>query len=235
MRQDDLDRFYGLLAILEQQCGGKRQLADCNGQSNWPKRGIYFFFENGETRADGAGARVTRVGTHALRPSKSTLWGRLSQHRGTTGGTMPGGGNQRGSIFRHHVGTALLASGEWPEGMDETWAIANNASTVIRQSEYQLEKAVTQYIGLMPFLWLEIDDPPSAQSDRGVIETGAISLLSNYERTAIDAPSTTWLGKQARSELVKKSGLWNVNHVKDSSSDRFIDTLEKYIHLSATG
>ena len=68
----------------------------------------------------------------------------------------------------------------------------------------------------------------------GVIETGAISLLSNYERTAIDAPSTTWLGKQARSELVKKSGLWNVNHVKDSSSDRFIDTLEKYIHLSAT-
>jgi len=235
MRQDDLDRFYDLLAVLEQQCGGKRRLADCDGRSNWPQRGIYFFFENGETRADGVSERVTRVGTHALGPSKSTLWGRLSQHRGTIGGTMPGGGNHRGSIFRRHVGTALLASSDWSDEIRKTWAIGNNAPTAVRQAEYPLEKAVTQYIGLMPFLWLEIDDPPSTQSDRGVIEIGAISLLSNYQRPTIDAPSATWLGKRAKSESIRESGIWNVNHVKDASSNSFIDTLEQRIHLSVTG
>jgi len=38
---------------------------------------------------DGVTPRVVRVGTHALRPSKSTLCSRLSQHKGHTDGSKP--------------------------------------------------------------------------------------------------------------------------------------------------
>jgi hypothetical protein len=56
------------------------------GRDGWPRHGVYFFFEDGQTRADGSG-RMVRVGTHALRPTdKTTLWGRLRQYRGRTGG-----------------------------------------------------------------------------------------------------------------------------------------------------
>lgn len=105
-RRAALDDFYALLAELEERVGGKRMLENCNGRTDWPHRGVYFFFEEGEYREDGKTPRVVRVGTHALGPSRPTLWGRLSQHRGTDGGSTPGGGNHRGSIFRRHVGAA---------------------------------------------------------------------------------------------------------------------------------
>ena len=62
--------------------GGPRRLADSHGSDGWPRHGVYFFYEPGETRADGTD-RVVRVGTHALTAtSQATLWGRLRQHRG---------------------------------------------------------------------------------------------------------------------------------------------------------
>ena len=73
---------------------------------DWPRRGVYFFFEPGESRSlSGTGSRIVRLGTHALaNGSRSTLWQRLSQHRGNAKGD---GGNHRGSIFRLLVGVAL--------------------------------------------------------------------------------------------------------------------------------
>jgi hypothetical protein len=39
----------------------------------WPERGVYFFFEQGETRSKSHIAeRVVRVGTHALTTSSQT-------------------------------------------------------------------------------------------------------------------------------------------------------------------
>ena len=224
-----LDRFYDLLARLEKVNGGKRQLARCHGQLGWPKRGVYFFFEDGELRADGTTPRVVRVGTHGLRKSNATLWSRLSQHRGTVGGSMPGGGNHRGSIFRLHVGTALLASGHWSDSIRHSWAVGSNAPSDVRRGEYPLELAVSQHIGAMPFLWLEVDDPPSSMSDRGVIEAGSIALLSASRRQEIDAASTGWLGRQADRNLVRESGLWNVNHVQDEPDVRFLDVFERHL------
>ena len=113
-RATQLDELYSLLDAIAQRCGGPRTLADCHGRMGWPRRGVYFFFETGEHRENCSSPRVVRVGTHGLRPSSSTLWGRLSQHRGSAGGGFPGGGNHRGSIFRLHVGEALLATGNYP-------------------------------------------------------------------------------------------------------------------------
>lgn len=84
-RTVDLERFYKLLMNgLRGRLHGCRSLADCNGKLDWPRRGLYFFTEQGEMRADNSYPRVVRVGTHALTAtSKTTLWKRLAQHRGT--------------------------------------------------------------------------------------------------------------------------------------------------------
>ena len=94
----DLTRFYVILDRLEQGVGGARRLSSSDGRMDWPTRGVYFFFEPGEVRTDsGDGPRVVRVGTHALTTrSRTTLWNRLSNHRGTAG---TGGGNHRGPSF----------------------------------------------------------------------------------------------------------------------------------------
>ena len=106
-RLDDLKRFYDLLAKLEERLGGARRLSNCSGRMKWPARGIYFFMETGEDRAvTGNGPRIVRVGTHALKAeSKTKLWTRLKQHKGTV---RSGGGNHHGSIFRKIVGAALI-------------------------------------------------------------------------------------------------------------------------------
>ena len=106
------------------------------------------------------------AGTHALRPSKSSLWGRLSQHKGNVGGSTPGGGNHRGSVFRLHVGTALLASGAWPKPIRDSWSVGSAANSDVRSRGYPLERAVSGHVGAMPALWLDIDDTPGPDSDR---------------------------------------------------------------------
>jgi hypothetical protein len=82
-RTSDIDAFYALLDALAARTGGPRRLAECSGRMAWPERGVYFFFEPGEIY--GNRPRVVRIGTHALTStSRTTLWKRLSQHRGTT-------------------------------------------------------------------------------------------------------------------------------------------------------
>lgn len=228
-RLADLDHFYDLLAQLDSTCGGKRRLDRSDARQGWPKRGVYFFFEDGELREDGVTPRVVRVGTHALRASRSTLWGRLVQHKGSRSGSMPGGGNHRGSIFRLHIGTALLAIGDWPDSVRNTWGVGSTANGEVRRTEYPLERAVSDRIGAMPFLWLDVDDQPSPQSDRGVIEVGAIELLSNLDRPSIDPSSKSWLGRSADRRLVRESGLWNVNHVQFAHDSAFLEILERHV------
>src|SRR4051794_10024716 len=97
-RVSDLRDFYALMAILA-NVSAARKLSASTGRMAWPHRGVYFFMEDGEVRSDsGTGSRIVRVGTHALKEnSGTTLWNRLSRHRGST---STGGGNHRGSIFR---------------------------------------------------------------------------------------------------------------------------------------
>ena len=106
-RLDDLKRFYQAIGALNAAVNGPRTLSECSARLSWPPRGVYFFMEEGETRSHtGKGPRIVRVGTHALKTgAKSTLWKRLSQHKGQA---RSGGGNHRGSIFRLIVGTALI-------------------------------------------------------------------------------------------------------------------------------
>tara|TARA_R110002072_G_scaffold91255_5_gene203539 strand:- start:3571 stop:4296 length:726 start_codon:yes stop_codon:yes gene_type:complete len=232
-RLEDIKRFYEVLSKLEDRLEGKRLLRDLGNYRDWPQRGVYFFFEPNEQRADsGEGLRVTRVGTHALtRGSRSTLRQRLGQHRGTG----KGGGNHRGSIFRLLVGQALTESGavspcpSWGVKGDLTKAAAalNIDREAIRNAERPVEEAVTNYIGQMPFLWLDIGDAPSPESARGYIERNAIALLSNYDGTALDPASANWLGRHSNRILVQRSQLWNQRHVTESYDTGFVSTLAR--------
>lgn len=175
-----------------------------------------------------------RIVTHGLRKSSSTLWGRLAQHRGTLTGRDAGGGNHRGSVFRLHVGTALLGSSEWPNDVRRTWAVGGSTDAETRTAEYPLELSVSERIGRMPFLWLAIGDPPNPQSDRGVIERNTIALLSNYAKPPMDPPSSHWLGRSASSEAIRQSGLWNVNHVRETADLQFLNTFSFYVETMST-
>jgi hypothetical protein len=225
----ELDDFYSLVADLRARCGGERQLAKCDGRMSWPERGVYLFFEEGEIRPNGE-PRVVRVGTHALTAaSRTTLSKRLSQHRGNVGGGRPGGGNHRGSIFRLHVGQCLLARDDDPYGVLGTWGDKATAATSVRHGEYPHEAAVSSYIGQMPFLWLPVLDDPGPDSARGVIEAGAIALLSRRSNPDADPSSEQWLGRWSSRATVRESGLWNVRHVDGPRSDVLLPILERHI------
>lgn len=193
-----------------------------------PNRGVYFFFEDGETRDDGR-PRVVRVGTHALSAgSKSTLRGRLAQHRGSARG-----GNHRGSIFRLLVGQALLdrhshiRCHSW--GMKGQRRLAAAAlgddSRTLRASETPLEQRVSDVIGRMSVAVLAVDDEPGPNSMRGYFERNAIALLSSAYRNGIASASPDWLGRHSNRPLVPASGLWNQRHVGEAVDRDFIDRL----------
>lgn len=225
----DLRRFYALMDELRERNHETRRLDECKGRMNWPQRGVYFFFEDGERCSDGT-PRVVRVGTHALKAnSRTTLWKRLRQHRGTDGGRNPGGGNHRGSIFRLHVGIALLRRDGDPDGVAATWGAGGSAPGEVRAREYQHERRVSAHICAMPFLWVGVPDEAGPDSDRRVIETGAISLLSRRANPAADAPSEHWLGLRSSRPAIIESGLWNVNHIDGPEPAGWLDVLELHV------
>jgi len=224
-RLEALKQFYSIISLLEEKLGAPQRLQNCSNQVHWPKRGVYFFFEHGEQRShSGNGPRIVRVGTHALKTgSRTTLWTRLCQHRGQIGS---GGGNHRGSIFRLLVGTALIVR----DGHEcQTWGDGSSAPREIRDAELMLERAVSEIIRTMPFLWLAVEDDPGPKSLRGYIERNAISLLSNYRRLPLDPPSDDWLGRWCDRERVRDSGLWNQNHVDETFDPHFLRCLETLV------
>lgn len=74
-REALVNEFYKKLRDLNEVCGGKRKLKNCDGRMDWPNRGIYFFFEKNEFRKNGKELRVNRIGTHTIKEgSKAKLW-----------------------------------------------------------------------------------------------------------------------------------------------------------------
>lgn len=208
---------------LAARTGGPRRLAECSGRMIWPERGVYFFFEPGEMH--GARPRVVRIGTHALTAtSRTTLWKRLSQHRGTA---SPVGGNHRGSIFRLLVGEALMRRD--PSLAVSSWDTERPVDASTRIAEKQHEAMVSDHLGQTNLLFLPIDDPPGSDSLRGLIERNAIALLSNYNASSGIEPTEGWLGHYSGRDKVRRSGLWNQRHVDETHDPAFLSAFEALI------
>lgn len=239
-RRDDLIRLYRIFDTLETSSGGKRFLAQLAPSGDWPRRGVYFFFEPGEIRAgSGYGPRLVRVGTHALGAgARSTLHQRLRQHAGKSSGS---GGNHRGSIFRLLVGEALIARGDCPPC--PSWGMKGDISKAAEElcvaraalagAEAPVETAVSAYLGRLPFLWVPIEDEPGPESLRGFIERNVIALASGLHQPVIDPPSPSWLGHHSGRDKVRRSGLWNQRHVDEIYAPGFLDVLEAAIERNA--
>lgn len=223
----DIARFYELFRQLENGLGDLRTMRDCDGKLVWPRRGVYFFLDPKEPCDLSPGhSRVVRVGTHGLKAeSHSTLWGRLRTHRGT----RDGGGNHRASVFRRHVGEALMASGS-VEVKVSTWNNPRPKSADALSQESILEKAVSSYIGRLKLLWLDVPDAPGPSSDRAYLELNAIALLSH----ASDVPSAHWLGHKSPNKAIRSSGLWNVSNAKGQLDSDFLSLLAQYIKYTVT-
>ena len=137
-----------ILDRLERRIGGRRLLASSDGRSGWPDRGVYFFMEDGERRTDsGGGLRVVRVGTHALTSSsRTTLWKRLSQHKGKK---ASGGGNH---------GLDLTPAGRLDFLKHPARPAQPGESRTVRRKSARARAASNgksaESIGAMPLLWL---------------------------------------------------------------------------------
>lgn len=238
-RATDLATFYELLRQLADRLRGPYRLEECTSRMRFPARGVYFVFEGGEARSDtGSGPRVVRVGTHALKPNaKSTLLGRLSQHRGAV---KTGSGNHRGSIFRLHVGDGIIRR----DGLDgKTWGCGSSVKTAaktlglatqaILELEQPIEWAVSHHIGMMQVLWVNVDDAPGPASRRGCLERNSIALLSNYRKAILDRASASWLGWHSSRQQIHQSGLWNIRDVDGPYDPAFLQALETAVQGTA--
>jgi len=176
------------------------------GAQRLPGRGVYVFIDRAERNFLGGRGRIVRIGTHAVSEgSKSTLRNRLRNHAGLKDGT----GNHRGSIFRLHVGNAMLAR---DNGTLLSWGDGQDAPAEVRASETTMEQRVSAYLGSLELLILDLDDKPSKHSMRATVERQLISLCSE-NLLPIDKPSRNWLGSMSPVPLIVKSGLWNLRDV----------------------
>jgi hypothetical protein len=74
-----------------------------------------------------------------------------------------------------------------------------------------------------------VDDEPGPRSDRGRIEAGAIAALSRQSNPAADPPTPGWLGNHATRPAIRGPGLWNVNHVEDPLTGKFLPVLARWV------
>lgn len=227
-RLHDLSRFYRSLSELVSAPSQGRPLGSYSGADKLPTRGVYFFFEPDQfRRLCGTASRVVRVGTHAVSANaSSTLWQRLRTHRG--GNDLSG--SHRSSVFRQHVGGALLDCGATALA---SWGKGQTADATVRATEADLERQVSEYLRALSLVWLNIPDNPGPSSDRAYIERNSIALLAGAAGP-IDVASSQWLGNYCRHDSVRRSSLWNVDFVDDNYDPEFLDVFDKYVDATCS-
>lgn len=199
------------------QSGSVRSFSEFS-DLNLPRKGLYIFIDPEErTVYSNKVPRIVRIGTHGVSlGSSSTLRTRLRAHYGL--GT--GSGNHRSSIFRLHVGSALIAKGHIEN--IPSWGKGQSAQKEIRDGEVDHELAVSAYLRRLLVLPIEIDDPSSSKSLRAQVEKTLIGIIAG-DGGSIDPPSTSWLGNHSVNSTIRSSGLWNVQHVGCRPSPAEID------------
>ena len=131
-------------------------------------------------------------------------------------------------MFRKRVGEALIERhglhDEYPH-----WGEGSSADRDRRLAEHDHEQRVSDSIRDLPFLWISVDDEPGPESDRAYIERNAIALVSHLEKEPLDSRSEGWLGKHSPRKEIRKSGLWNINHVEEDYDSAFLDRVAEAV------
>lgn len=164
--------------------------------SGLPCNGIYAFFEVGETfQIDGdEHDRIVRIGTHI---KDNRLRNRIRQHYGNKHSLK---GNKNGSVFRKHLGGALMRRDNPKDSRLVDWLTQNGLSflEVEEKVSYELRNNFTFTC------W-----PVNTGEERLTLEKGLVALLSRHP---IGSPTKDWLGNYAYDTVISRCGIWNVQH-----------------------
>lgn len=163
-----------------------------------PENGVYFFFELGETVKwqDKVVDRLVRVGTHR---EDRRFRKRIRQHYGNVKSLH---GNKNGSVFRKHLGGAILRKENPSNPKLKDWETQGSHSFP------EVEEKTSQVLrSNFTFCCFRVDNP----KERKALESGLIALLAQHP---LSESSEEWLGKYAKSEKIRCTGLWNTQHVK---------------------
>ncbi len=159
-----------------------------------PINGIYFFFEKGEKVEHGV-ERIVRVGTHKV---DDRFRGRIGQHYGSRSSLK---GNKNASVFRKHVGGALLRRDNPQDERLGEWLKQGG------RSHPEVETRVSECLkNNFTFCCFSIE----GQDNRLNYEKGIIALLAKHP---LGKPSADWLGGYAYEQSIGQSGLWNTQQL----------------------
>lgn len=155
-----------------------------------PRNGIYFFYEKGEFchLPDVKRPRIVRVGTHKV---QDRFRGRIRQHFK---------GNKNGSIFRKHLGSAIMRRRNPEDSRVDKW-LKHDTPTLKEVEELVTNKLAADFT----FKCIAVED----KKERLNLEERLIATLAKCPDCE---PSMEWLGHYAASEEIRQSGLWNVQH-----------------------
>ena len=175
-----------------------------------PHDGVYFFYEVGEVCSHTNKSRIVRVGIHGER---ATLRKRLRQHYRL---------NREGSVFRKHLGTALLKKKGFSDDQITEWRRGRKSQ---RWNDFRdTEDEISQLL-CSKFFFRVI--AVGSADERKVLEEKLIASLVVCSECK---PSTGWLGRLAWSKKIRGSGLWNSNYV-DSENKMDAEDLERLRQL----
>lgn len=179
--------------------------------TNLPQNGIYFFYEGDELCSHTGKPRIVRVGIHGER---ATLRKRLRQHYGL---------NREGSVFRKHIGSALLKKKGFPDDRIAEWNRGRKSPFwgYFKDTEDEISELLRAKFF---FRIVAVDDT----DERKALEEKLIASLAACPQCR---PTEGWLGHLAWSEKVRGSGLWNSNYV-DSENRMDAKDLKRLVQLA---
>lgn len=192
-------------------------------QNPLPDQGVYFFFDpTEETHFSTQLGRLVRVGTHAVSAgSRATLRDRLRAHLGTSDGY----GNHRSSVFRLHVGEAIIRRDGLRKRFPQ-WGNGQSSPVLVRERERPLEKKVSDVISKLYVASVKVADRAAKMSARSALERLTIALFTeNYQ--PVESPSPQWLGRHSAHDVISKTGLWNLREVGSKADFKVIETIRE--------
>jgi len=160
-----------------------------------PKSGIYLFFEKGETITidNRIFDRIVRIGTHL---KDGNFPARIRQHYGNKHSLT---GNKNGSVFRKHLGGAIIRRENPDDPRLTGWL--KQMGTSYEDMEEKVSRTLRDNFTYVCF-------PVPMKDERLSLEAALISLLAQHP---LGKPSPTWLGLWADSSIIRSTGLWNTN------------------------
>lgn len=185
-----------------------------------PKNAIYFFYEDGEVWGHGGNKpRIARIGTH----NDGNFESRIKEHYLFDESKMNFDKNKPKpsdrSIFRKHIGRVLLNRDKddylqtWGIGFTkkknrESWGDKRNIN-----KEKEIESSITKILReKFSFRFIMIENQRKRKGSKG-LESSLIGTVASCE---LCKPTVNWLGNHSPRKQIKQSGLWLVQHLKDS-------------------